>query len=75
MPEDVPENCEVCGDSMDANHNANCALCGRIFHLTWDTRLPIRDCGRFDIDEESLALYFTCNDCVAKQPQAAPGPA
>ena len=74
MPDEVPDSCEVCGESMDPQHNANCAFCGRVFHLTWDTRLEIKDCGKFDIDDETLALYFTCNVCVTKQPEAPVGP-
>lgn len=70
MTQQTPANCEICGGAMDPNHNATCAFCNRVFHLTWDTRLEIKDCGRFDIDEETLALYFTCNNCVAQRPQA-----
>jgi Fe2+ or Zn2+ uptake regulation protein len=64
-----PADCDVCDEAMDLHHNATCAFCGRVFHLTWDTRLEIRDCGRFDIDDQSLALYFTCNRCVESGPQ------
>ncbi len=71
MPEDLPENCQVCDEAMDAQHNATCAFCHRVFHLTWDTRLEIKDCGRFDLDEESLAMYFTCNVCLADLPQSS----
>ena len=76
MTTNAPANCEVCNEAMGPDHNANCAFCGRVFHLTWDTRKPIRDCGKFDIDNESLALYFTCNTCMSgQQPQAQAGPA
>ena len=34
-------------------------------------RLEIKDCGRFDLDEESLAMYFTCNVCLADLPQSS----
>ncbi len=70
MKSGPPENCSVCGEQLDPQQNAICTSCGGVFHLTWDTRLPIKDCGRFDIDEDSLALYFTCNDCMARMPQA-----
>jgi hypothetical protein len=70
----VTAACEVCGEVMDPNHNGNCAFCGRVFHLTWDTRLPIKDCGKFDIDDETLALYFTCNLCLAQRPPPSGGP-
>ena len=69
MPDEVPANCEVCGEEMDPRHNAHCAFCGRIFHLTWDTRIEIKDCGKFDVDDQTLALYFTCNLCLAKRAQ------
>ena len=73
MPQEIPENCEVCGEAMDAEDNASCAFCNRVFHLTWDTRREIKDCGRFDLDEQSMAMYFTCDTCLAQQsPGAAP---
>ena len=72
MPEDVPENCEVCGEPMDPEHNAHCVFCRRVFHLTLDMRLEIKDCGRFDVNDESL--YFTCNLCLAQQLQAPSEP-
>ena len=72
MAQTDPENCEVCSEPMDAQDNAMCASCRRIFHLTWDTRRAIKDCGRFGIDEESLAMYFTCNICLAQGPPPAP---
>ena len=67
--QEPPADCEVCGEAMDPEHNATCAFCGKVFHLTWDTRIEIKDCGRFDIDDQSLALYFTCNPCVETGPQ------
>ena len=73
MAQDVPENCEVCDEPMDAVHNASCAFCNRVFHLTWDTRLEIKDCGRFDIDDQTLAMYFTCDRCVSEHPPPMPG--
>jgi len=69
MPEDIPKDCQVCAEPMDPQHNATCAFCARVFHLTWDTRREIKDCGRFDLDEQSLAMYFTCNTCLAQMPQ------
>jgi Fe2+ or Zn2+ uptake regulation protein len=72
MADNGPSTCQVCGDPMDPEHNGYCAFCGRFFHLTWDTRQPIKDCGKFDIDDETLALYFTCNVCLAKGSQAQP---
>ena len=68
MMDNLPENCEVCEEPMSAEDNASCAFCHRVFHLTWDTRREIKDCGRFDLDEESLAMYFTCNLCSADMP-------
>ena len=68
MLENIPELCEVCTEPLDKNHNAVCRFCGRFFHLTWDTRLEIKDCGRFDIDEVSLAMYFTCDACIGGKP-------
>ena len=74
MPQEMPGNCEVCGEPMDSEDNASCAFCHRVFHLTWDTRREIRDCGRFDLDEKTLAMYFTCDNCVAEQSRGAATP-
>jgi len=73
MTQEAPANCEVCNEDLDPDHNAHCAFCGRIFHLTWDTRVEIKDCGRFDLDDETLALYFTCNICQTDRPQPPQG--
>ena len=58
------QSCSVCGDPMDPVHTASCLFCNGTFHLTWDTRVEVKDCGRFDLDDQSLALYFTCKTCA-----------
>lgn len=63
MTTNAPATCEVCQEAMDPDHSAFCSSCGRTFHLTWDTRLEIKDCGSFSLDEQTLALYFTCSLC------------
>ncbi len=63
--------CSVCGDPMDPPHTASCLFCSGTFHLTWDTRVEVKDCGRFDLDDQSLALYFTCGSCAASRGMGA----
>ncbi len=64
MADTTTEVCAVCGEALESDSIANCAFCGRNFHITWDTRKPLKDCGRFDLDEESLGRFFTCNPCL-----------
>lgn len=64
MEQSIPEVCEVCSEPLDPDNNATCHLCGRRFHMAWDTRLEIKSCGRFDVDDTSMALFFTCNVCL-----------
>ena len=74
MTTDASDMCEVCSEAMDPDHSAFCSSCGRTFHLTWDTRLEIKDCGAFALDDQTLALYFTCVLCGGAPQEAGERP-
>ena len=76
-PEPSEDKCCVCSKPTDPRNEGHCRYCSGIFHLTWDTRLAINDCGQFDLDNENLAVFFTCNNCLkgAEQQGLKPSPA
>lgn len=63
-PKQPDDLCCVCFKPTDRRNEGQCRYCTGIFHLTWDTRLEIKDCGRFDLDNENLAVFFTCDNCL-----------
>ena len=62
-----PEACGVCGGPLHPEHQAMCPFCGTVFQLGWSTTVEMQDCGKFYLDDESLALVFACQRCVEQR--------
>lgn len=61
------EACAVCGDPTSEYSHASCGRCTRPYHLALRQDIPAKDCGQVWISEESLALDFACNTCLAAE--------
>jgi hypothetical protein len=60
--------CTVCGDDVAPPNEAWCGACGESYHLQQRTDVPGKDCGSVWINDEHLALEFTCNNCLNPVP-------
>ncbi|MEZ4482086.1 MAG: hypothetical protein R3B97_13220 [Dehalococcoidia bacterium] len=56
--------CLVCLEPLTATTEAWCQQCGGSYHLNQRSDLPGKDCGDVWINEESMALEFSCNRCI-----------
>lgn len=60
--------CIVCLEALSPPNEAWCGVCGESYHLQQRTDVPGKDCGSVWINEEHLALEFTCNNCLNPAP-------
>ncbi len=67
----TPQVCRVCEEAVAADHEAFCGQCGSLYHLSQRMDRPGKDCGSVWINEDHLALDFTCNICLNPEPQAS----
>lgn len=58
------ETCHVCGKRLSGRDIARCGVCDRRFHLRVRADAPGVDCGEVRINEQFLAMEFTCRDCL-----------
>jgi hypothetical protein len=68
----LDQQCCVCGQTLDEEHQSRCSRCGGFFHMAWKVGAPVPECGGYWIDEMSCALVFACAKCLAslsKTPQ------
>jgi hypothetical protein len=65
------ERCTVCQLAVEPHMNANCGVCGRLYHLNSRADMPGDDCGEVWINEEHMGLEFACNTCL-NPPEAPP---
>ena len=56
--------CLVCDEPLTKTTEAWCGQCGGSYHLNQRADLPGKDCGDVWINEETLALDFSCNRCL-----------
>ena len=66
-------SCAVCARPLRPDAQADCYSCGQYFHLGLTADSDVEDCGQVWLDDEVLALQFTCNSCLEAQSDAAPG--
>ena len=66
MPESL--TCIVCTEELTATTEAWCGQCGESYHLNQRSDMPGKDCGTVWINEEHLALEFTCSNCLNPTP-------
>lgn len=60
----VGEPCRVCGEPTSQYSHASCDGCGETFHLALRQDIPAKDCGQVWINDEFMALEFSCNVCL-----------
>lgn len=65
----MEEICDVCGQPLDEENVARCALCGRRFHLAWSIHAQVENCGRVCFDNRSWSMVFVCHPCLAQHPE------
>jgi coproporphyrinogen III oxidase len=68
-PDDAPApmRCVVCSDHAPDVASSICNWCNQRFHLNQRNDIEGRDCGQVWIDEQSMALQFACNNCLARE--------
>ena len=71
---DTPK-CHVCGNPLDTTDVATCSVCDRSFHLRLRNDSPGTDCGDAAINEQYMALEFTCFVCLGRGQEPAVGSA
>lgn len=64
----MSDTCGVCGEELNSDSMSRCSLCGRQFHMTWNTDKPVDNCGQIWFDPRSTAMGFVCNICVEENP-------
>ena len=60
--------CIICGQPLDTENVSHCSLCGRGFHMTWNTDKPVENCGQIWFDPRSSGMGFVCKMCVEENP-------
>ena len=60
--------CVVCTEELTETTEAWCGQCGESYHLNQRSDMPGKDCGSVWINEEHLALEFTCSNCLNPAP-------
>ncbi|MFN0094651.1 MAG: hypothetical protein ACKVVT_07715 [Dehalococcoidia bacterium] len=71
MTAEPTTRCRVCLEEVPADQEAWCGQCGALYHLAQRLDRPGKDCGSVWINEDHLALDFTCNVCLNPEPQAS----
>jgi len=60
--------CNICGEPLGGENVSRCSLCGRNFHMTWNTDKPVENCGQIWFDPRSSAMGFVCKTCAEENP-------
>jgi len=60
----LEETCCVCGEVLDPDNSSRCRLCGGHFHMAWSTKVEVKECGGFQLHEESGSIMFVCAHCA-----------
>ena len=66
-PVEAADPCGICGEPLDKDNRALCHGCGRVFHLKWDMRANVQDCGIATLDDVSCGLLFVCSSCALQK--------
>jgi len=60
--------CDICGEPLIDENVSGCTLCGRKFHMTWNTDKPVENCGQIWFDPRSTGMGFVCKICAEENP-------